>query len=49
MADLGAVLEQLKEGRAQLDRVITVLGPVVKISSGSRPTCAADWEAKNFL
>ena len=38
MADLGAVLEQLKKERAQLDRAITALGPVVRISSGSLPS-----------
>jgi len=28
------VLEQLKKGREQLDKAITALGPVVKISCG---------------
>ena len=34
MTDLVAVLEQLKKERAQLDRAITALSPVVGISSG---------------
>ncbi len=35
MTDLGAVLEQLKKERAQLDRAITALGSVVKLNSGT--------------
>jgi len=35
MTDLGAVLEQLKKERAQLDKAITALGSVVKINSVS--------------
>ncbi len=35
MTDLGAVLEQLKKERTQLDRAITALGSVVKTSSGN--------------
>jgi hypothetical protein len=34
MTDLVAVLEQLKKERAQLDRAITALSPVVGIHSG---------------
>jgi hypothetical protein len=34
MTDLVAVLEQLKKERAQLDRAITALSPVVRINSG---------------
>jgi hypothetical protein len=34
MTDLVAVLEQLKKERAQLDRAITALSPVVGINSG---------------
>jgi len=34
MTDLVAVLEQLKKERAQLDRAITALSPVVGIKSG---------------
>jgi hypothetical protein len=34
MTDLVAVLEQLKKKRAQLDRAITALSPVVGINSG---------------
>jgi hypothetical protein len=34
MTDLVAVLEQLKKERAQLDRAITALRPVVGINSG---------------
>jgi hypothetical protein len=36
MTDLVAVLEQLKKKRAQLDRAITALSPVVGINSGKR-------------
>jgi len=35
MVDLGAVLEQLKEERSQLDRAITALSGVVGISAGT--------------
>jgi len=35
MTDLGAVLEQLKKERAQLDKAITALGGVVGIISGT--------------
>jgi hypothetical protein len=33
MTDLGALLEQLKKERTQLDRAIAALGPVVAINS----------------
>jgi hypothetical protein len=35
MTDLGAVIEQLKAERAQLDKAISVLSGVVGISSGT--------------
>ena len=38
MTDLGAVLEQLKKERAQLDKAITALSGVVGIEQGHRRT-----------
>ena len=40
MTDLGAVLEQLKKERAQLDKAITALSPVVGIDTGKPSTSA---------
>jgi hypothetical protein len=36
MTDLGAVLEQLKQERAKLDKAITALGGIVGIGSGTQ-------------